>query len=75
MFLNPRVASPRSLKDILYKKRMERQLAAARGLGPMGERPPDEDGGGVGPGGIPTAGSKVAWVDQGLADVRGNDMA
>ncbi len=38
---------------------MERQLAAARGLGPMGERPPDEDGGGVGPGGIPTAGSKV----------------
>ncbi len=52
-------ASLRSLKDILYKKRMERQLAAARGLGPMGERPPDEDGGGVGPGGIPTAGSKV----------------
>ena len=48
-----------SLKDILYKKRMERQLAAARGLGPMGERPPDEDGGGGGIGGIPTAGSKV----------------
>ena len=49
----------RSLKDILYKKRMERQLAAARGLGPMGERPPDEDDGGGGIGGIPTAGSKV----------------
>jgi hypothetical protein len=47
-----------SLKDILYKKRMERQLAAARGLGPMGERPPDEDGLG-GAGGIPTAGSKA----------------
>ena len=47
-----------SLKDILYKKRMERQLAAARGLGPMGERPPDEDGAG-GIGGIPTAGSKA----------------
>ena len=49
----------RSLKDILYKKRMERQLAAARGLGPMGERPPDEDGSSMGVGGIPTAGSKV----------------
>ena len=31
-----------SLKDMLYKRRMERQLAAARGEGPGGERPPDE---------------------------------
>lgn len=27
---------------MLYKKRMERQLAAARGEGPAGEKPPDE---------------------------------
>jgi hypothetical protein len=31
-----------SLKDMLYKKRMERQLAAARGEGPAPERAPDE---------------------------------
>ena len=34
---------------------MERQLAAARGLGPMGDAMPGEGG----EGGIPTAGSKV----------------
>ncbi len=31
-----------SLKDMLYKRRMERQLAAARGEGPAPERAPDE---------------------------------
>jgi len=33
----------RSLKDILYRKRMERQLLQARGLAAGPERPPDED--------------------------------
>ena len=32
-----------SLKDMLYKRRMERQLAAARGEASMPEKPPDED--------------------------------
>ena len=54
--LNPRVCGRRSLKDILFKKRMERQLAAARGLGPMGDSMPGEGG----EGGIPTAGSRVS---------------
>ena len=37
-----------SLKDLLYKRRMERQLAAARGLISGPEMPPTEDGeGGV----------------------------
>lgn len=31
-----------SLKDMLYKRRMERQLAAARGEGPAPERAPDD---------------------------------
>ena len=33
----------RSLRDMLYRRRMERQLAQARGLAPGPERPPDED--------------------------------
>ena len=33
-----------SLKDLLYKRRMERQLAAARGLISGPELPPEEDG-------------------------------
>ncbi|KAK9815263.1 hypothetical protein WJX72_000878 [[Myrmecia] bisecta] len=44
-----------SLKDMLYKRRMERQLAAARG-GLAPEKPPEEDGEG---GSLPTAGSKA----------------
>ncbi len=54
-----------SLKDLLYKRRMERQLAAARGLISGPELPPDEDGGGggAGPGGLlPTAGAKGGYV-------------
>jgi translation initiation factor 3 subunit G len=31
-----------SLRDMLYKKRMERQLLAAQGLIAAPERPPDE---------------------------------
>ncbi len=31
-----------SLRDMLYKKRMERQLLAAKGLIAAPERPPDE---------------------------------
>ncbi|KAK9827377.1 hypothetical protein WJX81_003907 [Elliptochloris bilobata] len=45
-----------SLKDILYRKRMERQLLQARGLAAGPERPPDEDD--DAPGGLPVAGSK-----------------
>lgn len=33
-----------SLKDILYKKRMERELLRAKGLLKAAEKPPDEDG-------------------------------
>lgn len=61
-----------SLKDLLYKRRMERQLAAARGLISGPELPPMEDdlgggggGGGGGPGGggvLPTAGAKGGYV-------------
>lgn len=44
-----------SLKDMLYRRRMERQLAAARGEGPMGEKPPEEGDGSL----LPTAGAKA----------------
>lgn len=42
-----------SLKDMLYRRRMERQLAAARGEGPAGDKPPEEGEGGS----LPTAGA------------------
>ena len=55
-----------SLKDLLYKRRMERQLAAARGLISGPEMPPTEDGeGGGGAGGaglLPAAGAKGGYV-------------
>ena len=49
-----------SLKDMLYKRRMERQLAAARGLISGPELPPSEDGpdGGL----LPAAGAKGGYV-------------
>ena len=50
----------RSLKDMLYRRRMERQLAAARGLGPLGEKPPEEDGAGGTT--LPQAGAKGGYV-------------
>ena len=54
-------AAAMSLRDMLYKKRMERQLAAAKGLYEV-ERPPDEDGGN-----LPPAGSKPGtWVPSSL---------
>ncbi|PRW56974.1 Eukaryotic translation initiation factor 3 subunit G [Chlorella sorokiniana] len=54
-----------SLRDMLYKKRMERQLLAAKGLIAAPERPPDEDGPG---GSLPTAGSGKpgGWVPPSL---------
>ena len=55
-----------SLKDLLYKRRMERQLAAARGLISGPEMPPMEDGeggaGGAGGGLLPAAGAKGGYV-------------
>ena len=56
-----------SLKDLLYKRRMERQLAAARGLISGPEMPPmEEDAGGGGGGGggglLPAAGAKGGYV-------------
>ncbi|KAI7842186.1 hypothetical protein COHA_004099 [Chlorella ohadii] len=47
-----------SLRDMLYKKRMERQLLAAKGLIAAPERPPDEDGPG---GSLPPAGKAGGW--------------
>lgn len=32
-----------SLRDMLYKRRMERAMLAARGMGPEPEKPPGED--------------------------------
>ncbi len=37
-------APSRSLKDILYRKRMERELLRAKGLLKGAEKPPEEDG-------------------------------
>eukprot|EP00887_Chlorella_sp_A99_P007692 scaffold20.g7692.t1 len=54
-----------SLRDMLYKKRMERQLLAAKGLIAAPERPPEEDGPG-GPGGLPAAGRAGGWVPPSL---------
>ena len=42
-----------SLRDMLYKKRMERQLLAAKGLIAGPERPPGEEVRGAGAGGAP----------------------
>ena len=44
-----------SLKDILYRKRMERELLRAKGLLSAAEKPPDEDGAS---GGGPTGGKE-----------------
>lgn len=46
-----------SLRDMLYKKRMERQLLAAKGLIAGPERPPGEDD--DRPSGLPSAGAKA----------------
>lgn len=57
-----------SLKDMLYKKRMERQLAAARGQLQV-EKPPDEDGPDGAPGSslpAPGQGKPGGWVPPSL---------
>ncbi|PSC71007.1 Eukaryotic translation initiation factor 3 subunit G [Micractinium conductrix] len=60
-----------SLRDMLYKKRMERQLLAAKGLIAAPERPPDEDGPG---GSLPAAGKAGGWVPPSLRNrVGGGD--
>ena len=50
-----------SLRDMLYKKRMERQLLAAKGLIAAPERPPEE-----GDGALPAAGKAGGWVPPSL---------
>ena len=61
-----------SLRDMLYKKRMERQLLAAKGLIAAPERPPDEDGPS---GGLPPAGSGKpgGWVPPSLRNRIGGE--
>ena len=54
-----------SLRELLHKKRMERQLLAAKGLLEV-EAPPEEDGYEGGPGGLPMAGSKGGYVPPSL---------
>lgn len=56
-------AAAMSLRDMLYKKRMERQLLAAKGLLDV-ERPPEDDGPG---GSLPPPGAKPgSWVPPSL---------
>lgn len=62
-----------SLRDMLYKKRMERQLLAAKGLIAAPERPPDEDG--PSGSGLPPAGSGKpgGWVPPSLRNRIGGE--
>jgi hypothetical protein len=48
-----------SLKDMLYKRRMERELLRAKGLLADAEKPPEEDGK---PGGLPSAPKPGSYV-------------
>lgn len=56
-------AAAMSLRELLHKKRMERQLLAAKGLLEV-EAPPEDDDGGHG--GLPSAGSKGGYVPPSL---------
>jgi hypothetical protein len=51
-----------SLKDMLYKRRMERELLRAKGLLADAERPPDEDGAPGKPAGLPSAPKPGSYV-------------
>lgn len=54
-----------SLKDMLYKRRMERELLRAKGLLAEAEKPPEEDGapgGGVKPAGLSAAPKPGSYV-------------
>jgi translation initiation factor 3 subunit G len=52
-----------SLKDVLQKKRMERELLRARGLLAEAEKPPEEDGpAGPKPAGLPSAPKPGSYV-------------
>lgn len=65
-------AAAMSLRDMLYKKRMERQLLAAKGLLDV-ERPPDDDGPG---GSLPPPGAKPgSWVPPSLRNRGGEGDA
>jgi translation initiation factor 3 subunit G len=51
------------LKDVLYKKRMERELLRAKGLLAEAEKPPEEDGpAGPKPAGLPQAPKPGSYV-------------
>lgn len=51
-----------SLKDMLYKRRMERELLRAKGLLADAEKPPEEDGPGGKPAGLPSAPKPGSYV-------------
>jgi translation initiation factor 3 subunit G len=57
-----------SLKDMLYKRRMERELLRAKGLLAEAERPPDEDGKPAG--GLPSAPKPGSYVPPRCASFR-----
>ena len=63
-----------SLRDMLYKKRMERQLMIARGIIDAPETPPEEE---IPGSGLAAAGSKGGYVPpslRGAASGAGNEM-
>eukprot|EP00199_Chlamydomonas_sp_CCMP681_P002787 CAMPEP_0119106964 /NCGR_PEP_ID=MMETSP1180-20130426/7835_1 /TAXON_ID=3052 ORGANISM="Chlamydomonas cf sp, Strain CCMP681" /NCGR_SAMPLE_ID=MMETSP1180 /ASSEMBLY_ACC=CAM_ASM_000741 /LENGTH=309 /DNA_ID=CAMNT_0007092379 /DNA_START=21 /DNA_END=950 /DNA_ORIENTATION=- len=62
MQANDKQAVSGSIKDILYKKRMERELLRAKGLLSAAERPPDEDGAPPPPLPPPGAGKPGSYV-------------
>lgn len=61
-----KAAASQSIKDLLYKRRMERQLMLARGLIDQPEKPPGEDDGMPGSGTLPAAGAKGGYVPPSL---------
>lgn len=61
-----KAAASQSIKDLLYKRRMERQLLLARGLIDAPEKPPEEDGPDGPRSTLPPTGAKGGWVPPSL---------